>query len=340
MTSNVIKSTTSLLQRAFISPVFWVFLILLSYSLWFIVDENLSASVLLALPVPLLFLLCGITFLSLIIRFLRWHVMLMLVGHKLPLLWHFNCYVAGLAFTATPGKAGETVRSVFLAKKGVPYGDSLGLFVCDRFCDLLSLVLWGLAFLSMRSLIPMGMLAFIVALFVLSLYFIRSSIADFCITWASTKTRNNYILRALGLLKRVSEALMFYFSPGRLLCCVGLGLVAWSLVGLQLQIVLSHFGSPVSFLDAMGVTSIGLIAGAASLIPGGLGVNELAQSHVLGLLGVKDSVGFIAIVTTRITTLWFAIALGACSLFLLGAGHRIYLPRQGVKLKNTQKDSA
>jgi uncharacterized protein (TIRG00374 family) len=340
MKSNVIKSSIAKFGEVFQSPILWVFLIFLSYSLWFIVDENLSASMLLALPVPLLFLLCGITFLSLIIRFLRWHVMLMLVGHKLPVLWHFNCYVAGLAFTATPGKAGETVRSVFLARKGVPYGNSLGLFVCDRFCDLLSLVLWGLAFLSMRSLIPMGMLAFIVALFVLSLYFIRSSIADFCITWASTKTRNNYILRALGLLKRVSEALMFYFSPMRLLCCVGLGLVAWSLVGLQLQIVLSHFGSPVSFLDAMGVTSIGLIAGAASLIPGGLGVNELAQSHVLGLLGVKDSVGFIAIVTTRITTLWFAIALGACSLFLLGVGRRIYLPRQGVKLKNTQKDSA
>jgi uncharacterized protein (TIRG00374 family) len=185
----------------------------------------------------------------------------------------------------------------------------------------------------------MGMLAFIVALFVLPLCFIRSSIADFCITWASTKTRNNYILRALGLLKRVSEALMFYFSPMRFLCCVGLGFVAWSLVGLTLQIVLSHFGSPVSFLDAMGVTSIGLIAGAASLIPGGLGVNELVQSHVLGLLGVKENVGHVAIVTTRITTLWFAIALGTVSLCLLGARGRIYVPGSNINVKKIQKDS-
>jgi uncharacterized protein (TIRG00374 family) len=307
----------SLIYGVIRSSKFWILMVFFSYIAWFTIDENINVEILSDLPVSLFFLLCSMTFLSFIIRFLRWHILLVLAGHRLPLLWHFNCYLSGLAFTATPGKAGETIRSFFLVSRGVPHADSLGLFICDRFCDLVSLALWCLIFLLVQSLISVVVALSGVLVLIAPIVIVRSRLTGYFFDYCAAKSNRRLMRKLLDLLKRMSEALHFYFNPLRFIWCSGVGMISWSLIGLELKLVLTHYGSGISFVDSMGVTSIGLIAGAASFVPAGLGVNEFVQSRVLEMLSVESDIGHVAIAITRISSLWLAMVVGGVALCLV-----------------------
>lgn len=52
---------------------------------------------------------------SYFLRFSRWHHFIVALGHnKVPIFRNLEIYLAAFALTLTPGKAGETIRSVYL----------------------------------------------------------------------------------------------------------------------------------------------------------------------------------------------------------------------------------
>ena len=60
------------------------------------------------------------------------------MGHSVPVLRNLEIYLAAFALTLTPGKAGETVRSVYLYPYGVSYPKSIGAFIAERLLDLVA----------------------------------------------------------------------------------------------------------------------------------------------------------------------------------------------------------
>src|SRR4051794_8340769 len=54
-----------------------------------------------------------------LMRFLRWHWLLIWLGHPVPVALNVRVYLAGLALTTSPGKLGETIRSLLLLPHGV-----------------------------------------------------------------------------------------------------------------------------------------------------------------------------------------------------------------------------
>ena len=75
---------------------------------------------------------------SYLLRFSRWHHFIVALGHKVPILRNLEIYLAAFALTLTPGKAGETIRSVYLHPYGVSYPHSIGAFVSERLLDLVA----------------------------------------------------------------------------------------------------------------------------------------------------------------------------------------------------------
>jgi len=75
------------------------------------------------------------------LRFLRWQAYLRALGHAVRWRPSLRIYLAGFALTTTPGKAGETLRSVLLKPWGMPYSQSLAAFFSERLSDLLGVVL-------------------------------------------------------------------------------------------------------------------------------------------------------------------------------------------------------
>jgi uncharacterized protein (TIRG00374 family) len=59
-----------------------------------------------------------------------------------------------------------------------------------------------------------------------------------------------------------------------------------------------------------------MLAGALSFMPGGLGGAEVVMAGLLIVAGMAESQAIAATVIIRLSTLWFAVALGAIALML------------------------
>ena len=91
-----------------------------------------------ALPGALWVQVVALSLLSYLLRFARWHHFIVALGHKVPILRNLEIYLAAFALTLTPGKAGETIRSVYLYPYGVSYPHSIGPFISERFLDFVA----------------------------------------------------------------------------------------------------------------------------------------------------------------------------------------------------------
>ncbi|MDX1498029.1 MAG: lysylphosphatidylglycerol synthase transmembrane domain-containing protein, partial [Salinisphaeraceae bacterium] len=74
------------------------------------------------------------------LRFLRWQNYLYRLGHQVPWQRSGLIYLGGFALTTSPGKAGEALRSVYLAADGVPYSRSLAAFFTERLMDTFAML--------------------------------------------------------------------------------------------------------------------------------------------------------------------------------------------------------
>lgn len=78
-----------------------------------------------------------------LLRFHRWNKFIAHMGHKLPTGRHLLYYLSGFAFTVSPAKAGEALRSVYLRGHGVSYSESVATLFAERSLDLLAMVALG-----------------------------------------------------------------------------------------------------------------------------------------------------------------------------------------------------
>lgn len=261
----------------------------------------------------------GLALLGFIFRFLRWQYYLKIFKYQIPMLSHFGYYIAGFAFTATPGKAGEVIRSLYLKPHGVPYKHSLAAFFSERLIDVIVLVLFSmtLTYVFENALLSVSiMLSFI--LFVL--LFIHSHslyrIMDWINARVKSKKANTLFEHGVAMIKSSSILLTLHpLSIGLLI-----GMMGWVSECFAFYLILNLLGTDVSLLLAIGIYSFSLLIGAISLIPGGLGTTEATLMLLLTVNNVETNIAAAAIIICRVATLWFAIGLGLVSVFWLGVG--------------------
>jgi uncharacterized protein (TIRG00374 family) len=99
---------------------------------------------------------------------------------------------------------------------------------------------------------------------------------------------------------------------------MGLGLLAWGLeaVGLyvlSLMVPTVHLGLPV----AVGIYAVAVLAGAAAMLPGGLGGTEAVMTALLVSQGYPLAAAVLLTVACRLVTLWFAVGLGWAAILAL-----------------------
>ncbi|HET8869797.1 MAG TPA: lysylphosphatidylglycerol synthase domain-containing protein, partial [Aquabacterium sp.] len=74
----------------------------------------------------------GLSLLNYALRVLRWRVYLKQLGHRFSMRFTALSFMAGFAFTLSPGKLGEIVRSRYYLPKGVSVGALTGAFFVER----------------------------------------------------------------------------------------------------------------------------------------------------------------------------------------------------------------
>jgi uncharacterized protein (TIRG00374 family) len=97
---------------------------------------------------------------------------------------------------------------------------------------------------------------------------------------------------------------------------LGLSVVAWFFECVALGLILEGLGVVLPLRAATFVYAFASLAGAVSMLPGGLGVAEGSLTALLAGLGTPLPAAAAATLLVRVATLWFAIAVGVATLLL------------------------
>ena len=243
--------------------------------------------------------LCLVNYL---LRGLRWRHWMAHYGRHFGRLQGLRLYLAGYAFTPTPGNVGEAVRGLMLAHQPLGAKQSLALFGAERMADLLCLLLlclpavwWGLTHGAVQStpawLAGVGLLG---GLVLVLLYWQRHA-----------------VLRRFAWLREAWHCLAL-----RPLLWLGLTLTAWVAQGIAVWLVCRELGVSLQWLTATGFYALAMVAGALSALPAGLGSTEAVLTGLLIAQGATPAQALSITVLSRLLTLWLAVSIGiVCLLY-------------------------
>jgi uncharacterized protein (TIRG00374 family) len=256
--------------------------------------------------------LLALSALNYLLRFGRWQVYLRQLGTRIPWAQSLAIYLAGFSLTTTPGKAGEAVRSVFLKQRGMPYIAGMAAFVSERLSDLIGIVVLACIGLADHpEMRPLVLVAIGACLVVLSLLSAGDALAVLHRRSEAATSRSG---RAWHHLLGIARAAKNCHRLPVLLPVTLLSVVAWSCEALAFHLLLRWLGMPTSWGFSFFVYAVGMLAGALSFLPGGLGSTEAVMVGLLLWSGHPQADSVAAIVLIRVCTLWFAVLLGLVAL--------------------------
>jgi uncharacterized protein (TIRG00374 family) len=265
------------------------------------------------LPLSGLAGLLGLSLLNYAARAVRWRVFSDRLGIEIPWGRSSLYYVAGFSMTVTPGKLGEVLRLWLLNRgHGYRYDHSAGLLVADRLSDAGAMVLLCLAGAATFAGNAWLLVATAVPVLAATAVFLRPGILIRIVGWIYGRCRRwpRLFARLRAALRHASRLASWQVYGGTLLLAV----FGWLAEVIALDLLLTQLGAPISLAQAMFVFSFAMLAGAATMLPGGLGGTEVSMVGVLVAMGVDLEVAIAGTAVIRATTLWFAVALGFVAL--------------------------
>lgn len=258
-------------------------------------------------------LILGCTLFNYLLRFVKWHYYLGLIGAgAISVGESAQIFVAGFPLAVTPGKVGEAMKAAWLRRSvGTPLPRGLVVVLAERISD-------GLAVLALSTL---GVLAYpqywpvfgAVLAGLLSLIVV-SQVRPLAMRLIDLAAALPLVGRYTSGLQELYESATVLFGPRATLTAVGLGTLAWLGEGVGMYLVLLGLGVPTS-LQTLGlavfILAFSTIVGAISTLPGGLGAAEGSIAGMLSLLlGLSAELAASATLLIRFATLWFGVGLG------------------------------
>lgn len=273
----------------------------------------------------------GLSLLNYALRYWRWEWYLHKLSQvRVPHRWHLSYYFCGFALSTTPGKAGETVRSLYLKRHGISYGNTLSTFFVERFLDLLSIVLISSAAAILFE--GYGPVVAITGVVVFAALPLLHSPAVLRLLVSAGERFPGKIATALEHLVALLKSSAMLLKNRELFVGLLTGVIAWLAEAIGFWYLLHILGQDVSVLMAVSIYGVAVLVGAISFLPGGLGSTEAVMSLLLISLGVDKSVALAATLICRIATLWFAVFIGIIVAGVLAMRGITPLPSEEVKV--------
>lgn len=255
-------------------------------------------------------------FVSYVVRYARWHRLLVRAGSGTSIGFGFLAYLTGFAFTATPGKVGELVRIRYLQRAGVPPSVVLAAFVFERACDLVVVLVIAAAAMPRRDLF-VAMCAFVVLAVVAVVWLGRQGAALTRVATALQRRGWPRLARLVGVLRDGLTGCRVWFNVGDLTMSLAVGFVAWLVTAFAFAWLIDRLGIEVPLRLALTIYPLAMLAGAASMLPGGIGTTEATIVVLLASAGIAPVDGAVAAIGIRLATLWFAVVCGFAAIGVL-----------------------
>lgn len=268
---------------------------------------------LLSVPPGILPLLLAMSLVNYVLRAWRWIIFSDALGLRVPPARNALYFVAGFAMTTTPGKLGEALRLWLLNRfHGARYDSTVALLLGDRLADAVAMTLvvagtvFWFAHYAWMALVSVAVVGALAALWLRPGLLLR--FIDF------VYARVHRFARLFVRARRAVRALSQLASPGVFAAALGLGVVGWLSEGLSFYLVLHALGQTLHPLTCVFIFAFGMVVGAISVLPGGLGSTEATMIGLLATQHVPLHVAVVATAVVRATTLWFAVSLGLVAL--------------------------
>ena len=290
--------------------VLWTVLsaVVVTILLTLISDLRVLKEALKGFPVRLLIPIALLSLGNYILRYVKWHWYLILMGHRIGRWQNLLVFLSGFALTVTPGKVGEFVKT-FIAKERfkVPYTVSTAVLLMERFTDIGALLVlicigisleylhWSFAVLIMSALLGFLMLV-------------------------RNRRFVGYIIGLTGRIKplrALSGPLRTFYEQGWALLdlrvftfSLALSVFAWFLEGVGYALVAWGFGVGLNLFEGVFIYTAALIGGVLTFFLGGLGATEGGMVGLGMAFGMSASISAASTLIIRVMTLWYAVAIG------------------------------
>jgi glycosyltransferase 2 family protein len=252
------------------------------------------------------------------LRIARWQRYLVRLGHTLPFAFTSLTYIAGFAFTVSPGKVGEMARARYYSHLGISVSDVAGAFFLERLMDVIAMIVLASLIVAAAPRYEFAMWSAggitVVVLACLAL-----------LPWMSLSRKLEAetrlprpLLRLIAGAAKALAAARSLLTPGVLSLGFALGLVAWGLEGLGLYALGSMLPAVhLAPATGVGIYAVAVLVGALSLLPGGLGSTETVMTALLATQGYAVGDALLITILCRIVTLWLAVCIGWLAVFVL-----------------------
>lgn len=272
------------------------------------IDFKKVMHAMLNMPVHFLLLAFLLTFCSYLLRLWKWHAFTKWSNFSLRLRDNAVIFFIGLMMSITPGKAGELIKSYFMHEKAdVPYSESIPIVIYDRLTDMLAM----LALVGIGLLVyPFGLSSLIVLVVLLIVGFVIIQRRTWMLTVIDWITAPKRLRRFRESVHHFYKQTLFLLQCRFLSFSFLVSVASWFLECVSLYLIVRAFSLDVSLLASILTFSLGTIAGALSMIPGGLGAAESSLAGLLIYFGVSGSLAVTISLIIRFVTLWFGVILG------------------------------
>jgi uncharacterized protein (TIRG00374 family) len=251
-------------------------------------------------------IIVGLVSTGFLLRAGRWHYYIRVLQWDVPLLHSISAFVASIALTATPAKSGELAKVVLLrSQHKISLSQGAGVLLIERLGDLFAVIVLAIGGLTLfidlssyvlASAIVVGVVVFLAAKYRVVLVRVQ----------AIPKLRNPS-LRLTNML----DAVWLLMRPIPLLVGGSVALAAWSCEALAFHYLVGRLSIHSSLSISFSIYGLSTLAGALSMLPGGLGGVEAVMAFLLTRLGAPTSVATVAVVIFRLCTLWLFSLIGA-----------------------------
>jgi glycosyltransferase 2 family protein len=260
----------------------------------------------------------GLSFFGYLVRIVKWEAYLRRLDIRLPRWDSALCSFSGMIGSITPAGAGSVLKSFLLREAyGTPVARSAPIVVAERLTDLLALLILstigvaGSGYGWPTIVIGTGLVLSIVAVFA------WPAAGKFAIGLCA---RLPVLSKLAPRLEEARHAMQQLVGLRVLSVTLGLSLIAWAGECVGAWLILNGLpGMSPTFEQATFVYAFSTVAGALSMLPGGL---IAAEGSMIVLLGITASIQASPEVATagtlmmRFATLWFGVPLGIMALVL------------------------
>lgn len=255
----------------------------------------------------------GLVTVGYFVRLIKWEIYLARIGVRLPAMESGLTFFAGMVMSISPGKVGEVLKSFIMkSRHGIAIARTAPIVVAERLTDLVAILLlagWGVAGASQGIwVIALSALAVGAIVIVFSNAAAGRALVGFARRFRRLAPLADKLAEALNTLRSL-------LSLGTLLSTSTISVGAWVLECIAAWLILQAFpGVDVDLGTATFIFAFATLAGAVSMLPGGLGLTEGSMIALLTSgFEVMPTVEMATAATLviRFCTLWYGVVLGA-----------------------------